>query len=463
MAVTNTVRAVLNTTTGRWYLWDRDGDRFEALPANGVALTATGAGTNAVHVYRIIDDRGQFQPMVATSEKPATLKVYVKDPDSGNMALKEAVSCTSFADSHCEFVLAGDYAAETTKYVRLDFADGTAGSITPSFSAVTLYEQRESVAVQRVGTWRILSAAVSGIDDKRVKFESSNPAVCRIERGTLRSSAYINMAESPQQTDEYCVLVGVASGTATITCTALGDGSTATVAVTVEQHPDDDPLPGQTGLAAALEAMLDNVRLPLCLKDDAEGNNGMREFGVAFSRSFVVPGEEGDSFDITLNFAGTGTPTQCAGLWSDANMATHVRPGLLLVVGLANSATLGTPMATEKDGSSLTPLATEAHTQLGCASAYVINGPTNQANLAHTLTENLNKDVTLRVQGGDTIVLGWVFADALSSGEPLYYDYVYPLSSSSFAVGTYGSPPEGDYLVLCTVTACTHHPPNEAP
>ena len=26
MAVTNTVRAVLNTTTGRWFLWDRDGE-----------------------------------------------------------------------------------------------------------------------------------------------------------------------------------------------------------------------------------------------------------------------------------------------------------------------------------------------------------------------------------------------------------------------------------------------------
>ena len=456
MAVTNTVRAVLNTTTGRWFLWDRDGDRFEALPANGVALTATGAGTNAVHVYRIIDDRGQFQPMVATADDPATLKVYVKDPDSGNMALKETVSCTSFADDHCEFVLAGDYAAETTKYVRLDFADGTAGSITASFSAVTLYEQREGLATPRVGTWRILSAAVSGIDDKRVKFESSNPAVCRIERGTLRSSAYINMAESPQQTDEYCVLVGVASGTATITCTALGDGSTATVAVDVKVHPDDEKRPASGGtLAAEVTAMLHNVRCPIRLIAPIAGptTNGRYSYinsGLTYlwMRTFAMPGDENDWFDIALNFSGL-VPKSCF---------HHTDPfngegggGLFLVFATATRPCLGiTSMFRTRNFDDNGFFAHDMRGMLSsmeCVSGAVLNDPITD-NEEDDNTSTINRTLTFRFHGGETFVLAWLF---------------YGNGTWGPGTGHVDLPYDTNYHALVTVSSCAHHPANEAP
>ncbi len=458
MAVTNTVRAVLNTTTGRWFLWDRDGDRFEALPANGVALTATGAGTNAIHVYRIIDDRGQFQPMVATVANPATLKVYVKDAASGNLVLKEEVSCTSFADNHCEFVLAGDYAAETTKYVRLDFADGTAGSITASFSAVTLYEQREGLATPRVGTFRILSAAVSGIDDKRVKFESSNPAVCRIERGTL-SSLYVKVADSPQQTDEYCVLVGVASGTAIVTCTALGDGSTTTVSVIVEKHPDDDPLPGSTGLAAELEAKLDNIRCPISLLapyDSTTTGGGRYEVPVDetktfFMRAIEVPGDPGDLFTVSLKFTGTETPRQCGRGTSDAS-AAHIITGLC--IGLVGNYALGRPMGTtwEPDGTKHVIEFAAILTAMGCESARLINSSTHGPK--KEVTETLNRDIVFQVMGGDTIVLAWLMAAVgTAGGVPSYYSLE----------ENYTDLPVGHHVVLCTVNSITFKGKNEAP
>lgn len=460
MPVTNTVRAVLNTTTGRWFLWDRDGDRFDALPANGVALTATGAGTNAVHVYRIIEDRGKFQTMVATELLPATLNVYVKDLSSGNMVLKETASCTSFANEHCEFVLAGDYSTEATKYVRLDFRDGTAGSITASMSAVELWETRETAVTTRVGSWRILSALVAGIDDKRVRFESSNPSVCRIERGAIELTNYMQIAESPQQTDQYCALVGVSPGTATITCYAEADTSItpATVTVTVKTHPDDDPLPGLTGLAAELEAMLDNVRLPITLfAPEISGTSAYSwatEDQVLFLRTFVVPGLAGETFDLTLNFSGT-IPRQCA----RKDHVNHSSAGFLLVLGLVNGSVLGNPYVSA--WSDATPPVLEHEflgagldlllATIGCASAMTLNSPL--AAIDGAATEDLDKTVSFTVEAGDTIVVGWVLAGRAPQGFPI--EFSEPSAWTNL--------PTGLKHALMTVTGCTHHPANEAP
>lgn len=456
MPVTNTVRSVLNSSSGRWFLWDRDGDRFEPLPANGVALTATGAGTNAVHIYRITTDNGEFKPMVATAQNPATLKVYVKDPASGNMVLKETVACTSFADSHCGFILAGDYAAETTKYVRLDFTDGTIGGITASFSSVTLYEQRESVYQNKVGTWKALAAAVTGIDDRRVRFESSDPSVCMIERGAIDAINWINVGETAIQTDQACMLVGVTKGTCTITCISEADENlTAQVTVEVKVHPDDEQRPASGGaLAAEVTAMLHNVRAPIRLIAPVEGPviNGYRSnyitSGTTFLwlRTFVMPGDENDWFDIALNFAGL-VPRDC--FRHEPNIEGG--GGLFLVFATVTRPCLGvSPMFVTRnrdDNGYFMQSMSGMLAAMEAVSGAVLNDHLTD-NEEGDNTSTINKTLTFRFQGGETFVLAWLF-----SGNGIWGP----------GLAEVDLPYDTNYHALMTVSACTHHPANEAP
>ncbi len=101
---TNIARAVLNSSNGRWYKYEREGDRLKAIEADGLILRPAGSGVNAIDVYRVTDERGDFKAMVATAEKPATLKVWAKDPESDNLSLVEAVTCAAFVENRCRAI-----------------------------------------------------------------------------------------------------------------------------------------------------------------------------------------------------------------------------------------------------------------------------------------------------------------------------------------------------------------------
>jgi len=471
MAVTNIVRVVYNSSNGQWYGFERAGDRFVPLPATGIALTATAEGTNRVDVYRINDERGAFQAMVASAEKPATLRVNVKDTLTGNLVEKESVTATAFGTDHIAFVLAGSYAANAGQEVSLDFKDGTVGTVTPSVAALALYEKRETDQYGvKEGTWRILSADVADLDDKRVDFKSTNPSVARIERGKLTDIiaglGFTNLADLPQQTDQYCVVIGVRAGACKIRCGSVADPSKyADVDVTVVLHPDDEPLISGGDLAAEASALLHNVRIPVSMVDSPtwrslNAYSPMNVDGpgpVLFMRSFVLPGSVDDHFDIELNFAGT-IPAQ------HGNYAENVidpPPGncvLAFAVGLQGSGALGVPStkvlhAYHTDGPPETWYDHEGYAlnlldTMGCESALLLNDPVSPWNSGPS-TQTINKNVAFSALGGETIVLCWAL------------DVEYGCYPPGIPGSGRPALPDGIYECLMTVVGVTHHGPTE--
>ncbi|HPA19633.1 MAG TPA: hypothetical protein PLU30_17935 [Verrucomicrobiae bacterium] len=465
----NIARAVLNSSNGRWYKYEREGDRLKALDPDGLILRPAGSGANAIDVYRVTDERGDFKAMVATAEKPATLKVWAKDPESDNLSLVEAVSCTAFAENRCRFVLAADYATFGNRAARLDFLDGTAGTITASYDEITLWEWQEDQTYQgqRIGTFQTLAAVIENLDDKRVVFESSDPSICRIERGGAVSD-YQRVLNAPQQTDQYCVIIGVKSGECQVVCRSVADPSLEdSVTVTVATHPDDVPKVIGGDLAQELTGALHNMRCPVSLPartlrpigtphtyteqwnaDYLVSGGGYDEPCTFWSRSIQIPGSETDVFDIDLNFAGT-VLAQNPPPWNTYN--SYGRPRFVLAIGLVEAGTLGRPVAHQ-----VNYISTEYWDHLGelyglldhmgCAGARVVNnyyvyGASNNGIVT------IDNDIAFHASGGDTIVIGWYLA-------PSTYE-VY--DSASLA-----QLPNGTWHALLTVNSITHRPHGEA-
>lgn len=467
----NIARAVLNSSNGRWYKYEREGDRLKALDPDGLILRPAGSGANAIDVYRVTDERGDFKAMVATAEKPATLKVWAKDPESDNLSLIESVSCAAFAENRCRFVLAADYAAFGNRAARLDFIDGTAGTITASYDEITLWEWQEDQTYQgqRIGTFQTLAAVIENLDDKRVVFESSDPSICRIERGGAVSD-YQRVLNAPQQTDQYCAIIGVKAGQCQVVCRSVADPSLEdSVAVTVATHPDDVPKVIGGDLAQELTDALHNMRCPVSIPPRTfrptgtpdwyngdvlsgeyvyygEGDQAMR----LWQRSVDVPGSENDTFDVSLNFAGTvlaQNPPPWHGYSGGAN------PRIVLVIGLANSGILGRAAAqavyyynTDKYDY-IYPLMWVLDA-MGCMSGRVVNDfiPANDNNNGIVTIDN---DLSFQVQGGDQIVIGWYIDN---QHESVYSDEATLLEL-----------PTGDWHAMLTVDSITHHPHGEAP
>lgn len=469
---TNIARAVLNSSNGRWYKYEREGDRLKAIEADGLILRPAGSGVNAIDVYRVTDERGDFKAMVATAEKPATLKVWAKDPESDNLSLVEEVSCTAFAENRCRFVLAADYSGFGNRAARLDFLDGTAGTITASYDEITLWEWQEDQTYggQRIGTFQTLAAAIENLDDKRVVFESSDPSICRIERGSAVSD-YQRVLNAPQQTDQYCVIIGVKAGECQVVCRSAADPSLEdSVAVTVATHPDDVPKVIGGDLAQELTDALHNMRCPISIPARTMTAHGTPNLyngdhlscevpyygdemeGLRFwQRAIDIPGSENDTFDISLNFAGT-VPAQNPPVWRDVSNIGY--PRIVLCIGLVNSTTLGQPAAWRMlyyngdDYDYVRPLP-YIMALMGCMSARVVNDYFTASEDASAKVLAIDNDLAFQVQGGDQIVIGW-YIDADHSDN--YVD-----------TATLAELPTGDWHALLTVNSITHHPHGESP
>lgn len=430
---TNIARAVLNSSNGRWYKFEREGDRLKALDADGLILRPAGSGANAIDVYRVTDERGDFKAMVATAEKPATLKVWAKDPESDNLSLVETISCTAFADNRCRFVLAADYSAYGNRAARLDFIDGTAGTITATYDDCTLYEFQNSYQ-ERPGSYRVLAAAVENLDDKRVIFESDDPSVCRIERGS-NASAYMRVAEAPQQTDQYCVLIGVGKGTCNVTCRSVADPSLEdVVAVTVITHPEDVPKVIGGDLAAELSEKIAGLMVGISMGTIGLGGPDEGGANLIDERQVVVPGEVEDLFKLTINCAGT-VPKGCQG--------NGVGPSVCLFIAFRGGLRAGdTPPVMTAPGEAGGMQALEV-ALLGYDGAIVLN--TQGQNTPNTETLNANK--IFFVRGGDTISFGWAKVS---------------IYAQQIQFGLTRGTATGEYTCEFNATAVTHYPQQDA-
>lgn len=458
MPATTIHRVVRNTSVaaGGLYYFERDGSLLRPLPNSGLKLKPD--ATNGVWIYRVASASGV--PLAMTG--PATLSVYFKDPDvpTAQTLINEYIAATFDAADKCfKFDLsATDFAAHNGKELAYRFKDTSVASVEASLESVLLYEQRAGYAVaERVGTWRILSATVTGLSNRAVRFESTDPSVCRVERGEL-ASAYLKLAGEQAQSDQYCVIVGVGSGTCEVHCIAEADENEKdVVAVTVQVHPDDDPLPKVSGsaLAAELAALLDHVRIPVTL---LAADNNRRYVApeplILFERRFRVPAGErdGDTFDVSLNFAGT-IPRNNARFFPAIVPNPSFGTGVFLIIGLAEGACLGaTDISTRVRASTDTDLdmvLDGVMSALGLTSGAVLNGAL--ATLAGATTEAQDKDIAFTVQAGDEIVVAWVIASH-NGGEAL--------DDNS---GIFQDLPAGQYHSLMTVTSITHHGPNQAP
>lgn len=388
---TNIARAVLNSSNGRWYKYEREGDRLKALDPDGLILKPAGSGANAIDVYRVTDERGDFKAMVATAEMPATLKVWARDADTDNLTPVEEVSCTSFAGNRCRFVLAADYSAFGNRAARLDFTDGTAGTITATYDDCTLYEFQNSYQ-ERPGSYRVLAAVVENLDDKRVIFESDDPSVCRIERGS-NANAYMRVAEAPQQTDQYCVLIGVGKGTCNVICRSVADPSLEdVVAVTVITHPEDEPKVIGGDLAQELTDLLSGVVVGISGATIARWAS-YQEAREIERREIVVPGDTDDLFDLTISYAGT-VPKWCHSYTGATASAT-----VLFVGVVGRSVTGGGGVVGPYDSKGVHEA--QVCYDLGMDCANIIN------TAAESGTETLNSSLRFFVRGGDSIVFGW--------------------------------------------------------
>lgn len=427
----NVVRVVLNSSNGRWYRFERDGDRLLPLSSTGVALTADDG--NEVWVYRVTNERGGFQAMVASVAHPATLKVYTKD-STGNLALKEEVGATVFSTDHIAFPLAESYLAHATQEVQLDFRDGTVGTLTASEETVTLYEKRIADPYDKEGAWKIIAALVTEIEDKRVVFESSDPSIVRVERGAIALSTYGQIGASSLQTDQYCVIVGVRVGTATITCRSAIDGTlTDEVAVTVARHPDDPPLPAEGSPADLVEDAFRGVVVGMSSAVDLQSRTTVGDsppFRLIDVRDIPVPGGPEDLFKVTLSYAGT-VPK-----W---HQYSSILNAFALFVGITGRMAFGNDLG----GDDEEPAAANAHA-LGGQIAY-FGGYDGAKVLNHTGTgtEVLNTNFEFFLRGGDMISFGWAHVN----------------NNQTYNNGGVNLP-AGEFPCEFNMVVDTHYPPN---
>lgn len=431
-AVANIVRVVLNSSNGRWYKFERDGDRLIPLPSTGIAITPTSAApsaTNAIHVYRVTNERGLFQTMVASVAHPATLDVYVKDPTTGNLSLKETVSATAFSTDHIEFPLAGDYTADNAKGCQLDFRDGTIGTLEASEETVTLYEKRITDALDKEGTWKIIAAKVTELEDKRVVFESSDPSIVRVERGAVTASTYPKVATDTLQTDQWCVIVGVRVGAATITCRSAIDSTLVDeVAVTVARHPDDPPKPEEGSPADLVEDAFAGIVVGISSAYDHSKDNVISltqpdNSTIIERRDVVVPGEPEQLFKCTLSYVGTVPKFH--------EESTYVNT-LRLLVGVAGGVRFGA-------GKGQSPEAYLAE-ELALDGAVTLNS-------SGTGTQALDGAIEMYLRGGDVVSFAWVN---------------WTLPNNVWNTNGDAITPAGEYTIEFNLTVDTYHPQQDA-
>lgn len=448
MPATTIHRVVRNTSleAGGLYYFERDGRLLRPIPSSGLRLKPD--ATNGVWVYRVASQSGEPLPMIA----PATLTIRYRDPDApGALVDINAYTAATFdaADKCFKFDLSGtDFAAHNARDLVYFFKDSSAAGIAASLESVLLYEKRPDFS-NRVGSWRILSAVVTGLSNRAVRFESTNPSVCRVERGEI-ASTYLQMASEQTQSDQYCVLIGVATGACQINCIAEGDENQIDVVdVEVRVHPEDVAQPQIVGgLAQQLADLLANVRIPISMRESeaaapySTAYQAQETNDPFFAREFGVPGEVGDTFDISLKFTGAGIPTQNARFMSTPS---NLGISTLLVVGLATGLALGVPNFKQAVISPPTEAMVAAWgvlADLNLKSARVLN-----AYHASNLTADISVDVAFVAQGGDTIVVAWIFGNWADL--PGYYknDQI----------------PHGLFHALMTVNSIVHHPANEEP
>ena len=438
MPATTIHRVVRNTSVvaGGLYYFERDGALLRPLPNSGLKLKPD--ATNGVWIYRVASPSGVPLTMVG----PATLSVYYKDPEAlaAQVLIGTYTAATFDATDKCfKFDLsATDFSAYNGRELEYRFADSSVASVTASIESVVLYERRIGDSLQKVGTWKILSAIAAGLPSKRVRFESSNPSVCRIERGEIASS-YLQVAGEQAQADQYCVLIGVGVGTCEIRCISEDDeNQTDTVSVEVRTHPDDAPVPGSTDEASvALAAAFSGIRIGIASSAVRGAYDRYNAAGDAVCyldlRQIVVPGSQEDLFKVTANVAGD-VPKRNE--YATGDLVANNQWVLFLCL---SDSGIGYLVHDNNSVSGDDSAYKEIARDLGAKGCFPLNSSGSGA-------ETLDMDLSFLVRGGEVISFGFALArcDAGAANAPQ-------------------QPPDAMYDPELNITVDTYYPPKDAP
>lgn len=379
-----THRAVISVAeAGVVYEWPREGTRHRQ--ASGITLDLN--DENEVRVLCVDRPDGPYLERTG----PAELDVYLKgDGTTSRVLLQTIVAAAQNAGREFVFALTTDFAGYGQRGVDLVYRDSTLGalSVKPGNLIINAHQGQTTGKALVAGTWAIVSGVISDLGDKRIDWRSSDPSVLMVIPGA-GATAYDLGTALPAQGTEFCLVIGVKPGEASVIAKALGNELlTDTCAVTVKGTVP----PTDTPLADRFEAAFKDVVVGISgtAIDQFRATDTGVDLAIIDERQIVVPGTVDQLFKVQLSYAGTVPKWHAGSSYLDS-------PTVLAIscVGGSRFGVLNSGLASEADmlGAILARL-------LGVDCAKILNS-------TGTGTVALNSSVTFFCRGGDIINFGF--------------------------------------------------------